>query len=428
MTRRAPVLVVVLSTGAALLTAVVPRAASATTPVVTLDSDSALISTFQFVDDAHQASPDDEASDFFAYGHTLDPPKQQGPSGTASAFLQQVATMETPAQPPLPASPLNDIALTGTSTAGATRTNNDTAGVPVADSEGQLSVSFTSDQPVPVFYSGVLLTTETDTDECSYAEVDLDGPTGFTPLHFVASSPNGCDAPGATRQAGWATSMTLPAGDYEMTADYYSEVDDTTDEAASMSASSKVSVNLAFMPPTARFTTKLAGSRATFNAGGSSAGPAARPLAKYVWDFGDGSSRRTTTTPTVAHSFPASPRTARTYKVTLQVVDDGGARSAPVSHNVLGTATSLGVTKHATKVTAAGAVTPSRRGHRVDVTLARRQGGRFHNLATHHPTLTSTSHYSTTFARAAAGTCRLTTRYPGDATHLASSRARVFAC
>ncbi len=425
MSRRSHALVAALALGAGLLATVTAPAASAATPVVTLDSDQVELSTFQYVDDDHQADTGSGGDAFFAFGDTVNPPKQSGQSGTASTFVQMATTMETPAQPPLPAAPLNDIALSGTATSGATRTANDTLGVPVSDSEGQLSVDFTADQPVPVFFGGFMQTSETDTDECSYAVVDLIG-ASFA-RHFVASSPAGCHEAGAVRQKGWDELVTLPAGSYELTADYYSEVDDTTDEVASMSASSKLTFDLAFMPPKAAFRTTVNGSRATFNAVGSSAGAAGRPLTKYKWTFGDGHTA-TTTTNTVTHTYPASPRVAPTYDVKLQVVDSGKAVSAPVTHKLLGTVTGLTVTKTAGTAKAAGKVTPRRGGHRVVVTLARKRNGAFRTIATHRPVLTSSSTYATTFARPAPGSCRMTARYPGDATHLASTRVKTFTC
>jgi hypothetical protein len=406
--------------------------ATATVPTVTVSSDSADINLFEFVNDTSQRQPDTSANDFFSFAHHLGgaAAKQSGPSGTSTAFVRQASTISTPAQPPFPVQPVADIALDGLSTSAATVTNDDSTGTPVTDAQGTFSADFTLDQDTPAFFGGFMQTTETDLDnECSYALVDIASAGTFT-RHYEADSPAGCNNPGppaAPRQKGWAESVTMPAGSYTLSVDYYSEVDDTPTEAHSLTASASVSFNLAFMPPAATFTTKLAGSKATFNAQGSSAGTAARPLASYNWTFGDGKTA-TTSTPTVTHTYPASPTSVHNYKVTLQVVDNGGAVSAPATHTVHGTATTVGVSKTAAKVKAAGRVSPRRAGHHVVVTLSRKSGGRFHVLATHRPTLSSTSHYSTSFARPAAGRCRLRTRYPGDASHLASTRTRSVAC
>jgi hypothetical protein len=408
--------------------------AAASVPTVSVTSDSADINMFEFVNPNTSApvgtvTQDTGDSNFFSFAHHLGGSGStvSGPSGTSTAFVRQASTITTSAQPPFPVLPVGDIALDGLATSAATVTNDTSTGVPVTFSEGTFSASISLDQDTPVFFSGFLQTIEQDLDgECSYAYVDISG--GAFTRHYEADSPAGCRLAGATRQKGWAESATMTAGtDYEVNVDYYSELDDTPNEAHSMTASANASFNLAFMPPSAAFTTKLSGSKATFNAGGSSAGAAARPLASYRWTFGDGK-KATTTTPTVTHGYPTSPTTAPTYKVVLQVVDNGGAISAPVSHLVHGTATTLAISKTATKLKATGKVTPRRGGHHVVVTLARKSSGSFHVLATHKPTLTSTSTYATSFARPHPGTCRLVTRYPGDATHLASMRTRVFAC
>jgi PKD repeat protein len=189
--------------------------------------------------------------------------------------------------------------------------------------------------------------------------------------------------------------------------DYATEADDTLgDEPPSVSASAVASINLAFFPPTAAFTKTLSGFNAHFDGSGSHEGAAQRSLAKWIWTFGDGT-KKTSTTAGVTHTYPASPSTPPTYTVTLQVVDSGGALSKPVSHTVAGTATTFGIKKTPSKIDASGVVKPNRSGRHVGVTLQRKQGGSFHVLATHTPTLNSTSHFATSFSRPAAGACRL---------------------
>jgi hypothetical protein len=210
--------------------------------------------------------------------------------------------------------------------------------------------------------------------------------------------------------------------------DYYSEVDDSVPgEASSLSASATASTNMSFWPPSAAFTKTLAGFKAHFDGSGSHEGAAQRSLTKWEWTFGDGT-KKTTTGPSVTHTYPMSPSTPPIYKVTLQVVDSGGAVSKPVVHPVDGTATRFGVTKTVSKIDVAGIVKPNRSGHHVDVELERKQSGSFHVLAAHSASLNGTSHFATSFSRPPPGTCRIQARYPGDGTHLASQEVKTFAC
>lgn len=415
--------VTALASAAGLTSTAATVPAAAATPVVSASGDSADIYTDQFVNDTTRRHKEISGSNFLSFANHRAPAKLTGTEGTASAFVNQASTLETPASG-FPVQPLNDIALNGTATAGSTGTGQASA-VPNSDSEGTFDVSFTLDSPTPVFFSGFMQALNTDAgDSCSQTTVQLTGPDTASSRDFEAHTGTGCSAAG-TRSKGWAESITLSAGDYDLNVDYITETD--ADELKAVSGSSTVSLNLAFMPPKAAFTTKLSGSKATFDASGSAPGVAGRPLASYRWTFGDGK-KATTTSPTVTHTYPSAPKLAPNYKVLLQVVDNGGAVSAPVSHTVHGTATTLSVSKTAAKVKASGKVSPRRGGHHVVVTLARKSSGRFHTLATHRPTLTSTSSYATSFARPNPGTCRLTTRYPGDATHLASTRSKTFAC
>ena len=93
-----------------------------------------------------------------------------------------------------------------------------------------------------------------------------------------------------------------------------------------------------------------------------------------------------------------------------------------------GTITTLNVSKTATAVHAGGAVSPSHAGKTINVTLYRETGGVFQSLATKHPVLSSSSTYSTAFARPNPGTCRIRAVFPGDADHLGSVAAKNFSC
>ena len=401
-------------------------AATAAPPVVQLESTSADIGTDQFVNHTHQTSTNKSGADFLGFGEHSAPAKVHGTEGTASAFVLLAATMETPGQPPLPTGPLNDIAVSGKSTSGATATGSGPA-VPNSDSNGSLTVEFTvsGTTSVPVFFNGTLHTSNTDAaDSCSLVTVDLTSAT-FSRHFHVHTGDCGVTNP---HQLSFAESTALPAGDYDLTVDYSSEVDDTVPgEAGAMSASATALVNLSFFPPAAHFKTSLSGFTGHFDGSGSTAGAAGRPLTRWRWHFGDGRTA-TTTTPRVAHAYPTSPRSAPAYTVTLQVVDSGGSVSPPATHTVLGTATTLGLSKTSNKVSAAGAVHPNRAGHAMTVTLQRRSNGRFRTVSTHHPHLRSNSHYSTSFSRPAAGICRIVSLYPGDARHLASRVTKPFSC
>ena len=65
-----------------------------------------------------------------------------------------------------------------------------------------------------------------------------------------------------------------------------------------------------------------------FNASKSTA-PNAGTIASYLWDFGDGTPRQTTSGPTVSHTYTV----INTYKLTLQVTDRNG-RTATTSIDV----------------------------------------------------------------------------------------------
>lgn len=390
-------------------------------PAVQLTGTSADINTFQFVNSTHQRSTDKSGSDFFTFTEHRAPAKVTGTQGSASAFVSQASGMETPGQPPFPTGPLNDIALTGTSTSAAT-SPNDAGGTPVADSAGTLTVDFsTTVANVPAFFDGTLHTANSDaSDSCSQVTVDLTGPLT---RHFAAFT-GACSA-ATPHQRSFAQSLSLPIGEYELSVDYESAVDDN--ELTPMSASAKVLLNMSFFPPTARFTTTLSGFAAHLDGSASAPGTADRPLAKWEWNFGDGRTA-TSSTPTVAHAYPSSPSTARNYAVTLRVVDSGGALSPPVSRTVSGTATTISIGKTLTKITAAGGVQPGRSGHSVTVQLAKKHSSRFQPIATHRPQLNVHSRYATSFARPTAGSCKLTATYPGDTSHLASRATKTFNC
>lgn len=419
--------VVLLFVAAALaLPAVKPVAAHAAGPVVQLNGDSADFDGSQFVDDQHRVDLSASGDNFLTFGTHRGGTKTSGPEGTATAFVNQASTMETPAEPPFPLSPLNDIAMDGTSTSAATATGNGSA-VPFSFADGSFEADFQTNAAVPVFFSGTIHTTNGDPKHsCSGVSVTLDGGAKFSRT-FVAFTGADCKQSGP-HQASWAESVTLPADDeFEIDVEYNSEVEDVIDDhPRSATASATASLNLSFFPPTARFTKTIAGSTATFDGSGSSVNGADDHLARWEWTFGDGKTA-TTKKPKVTHTYPVTTAKAKTYAVTLRVVDAGGAVSPPVKATVLGTAVSVKVKKKGA-LAVAGAVTPNRRGKHVVITLARKKGGKFRVAASVTVTLTAHSRYAAAFEPPPAGKCQVAVRFPGDKTHLASKRTKTFRC
>jgi PKD repeat protein len=106
--------------------------------------------------------------------------------------------------------------------------------------------------------------------------------------------------------------------------------------------------------PTAAFKastrTPAAGATVSFDAGDSidpAGGPGATPsnaLAKYTWDFGDGSPKQETTTPTIGHAFANAATTplARTVRLTVTSADGVTSAAAQQTITVAGTPASGG--------------------------------------------------------------------------------------
>ena len=176
--------------------------------------------------------------------------------------------------------------------------------------------------------------------------------------------------------------------------------------------------------PTAAFSAAPDGFVGRFDASTAVASVAGRTLSKYRWNFGDGSSK-VTTSPTVSHRYD----TPGNHTVTLVVEDSEGARSAAVKRVIAGTTTTVGaVAKYRGAIDVAGRVSPDRDAKTVRLSLDRKQGGTFRTLATKAVTLDGASTYASTFTRPAAGTCRLRTTYAGDASYLGSRGTKTFSC
>ena len=175
--------------------------------------------------------------------------------------------------------------------------------------------------------------------------------------------------------------------------------------------------------PTAAFSAAPDGFVGRFDASAAAAPVEGRTLSKYHWNFGDGSSK-VTTSPTASHRYD----TPGSHTVTLVVEDSAGVASTAVSRVVAGTKTTANVDKTRDLVAATGKVSPNRGGKRVTVSLARKQGGTFKSVATKSVAMANNSTYQATFARPASGTCRLRASYAGDATYLGSTATKIFSC
>ena len=175
--------------------------------------------------------------------------------------------------------------------------------------------------------------------------------------------------------------------------------------------------------PTARFSATPNGFAVNLDGSASTTPVAARTISKWMWNFGDGSTR-TTAVPTVSHTYA----TYGDHIVKLRVADSAGALSGQISRVVRGTATTLNVSKTMTTAHAGGAVSPSHAGKTMNVTLFRETSGVFHALATKHPVLSASSTYATRFARPSPGTCKVMAAFPGDSDHLGSLASRTFSC
>jgi hypothetical protein len=395
--------------------------ATAAGPAVQVTGDTASLDWFQGADDTHKTIGNTTDNNFLTYATHRAPPHESAIEGTATAFVSQSSSIETPAST-FPLGPVGDIAMSGTATSNATSTGQG-AYVPNADTEGEFSTEFTLTSSVPVFFSGALQTTNTDAgDSCPFISVDLTGPTT---RHFVVSS-GPCGTPQPHSQ-GWAQTLTLGAGGYELSVDYYSEVDADPGEPAKVSSSATASMNLSFFPPTARLSRTLSGSTASFNGSGSHVGEAGLTLAGSRWTFGDGRTA-TTKAPRVKHTYPLSPRRTPIYQATLQVVDSEGGISPPITVTVPGTRTTAHAKHAGSKLAVSGAVTPPRPGKHVVITLERKNNGRFARVSSGRTTLDRHGRFSRSLPRAQAGQCLVLARYPGDAAHLASQAQVKLAC
>jgi hypothetical protein len=92
------------------------------------------------------------------------------------------------------------------------------------------------------------------------------------------------------------------------------------------------------------------------------------------------------------------------------------------------TSITAAIQKTTTSIRVTGSVAPAHPGKTVSVSLYRKRDGVFVRLSTKSAVLSFASSYSTSFARPSPGTCKVTSRFPGDTDHLASSKSVTFSC
>lgn len=238
----------VLATLVVAVLAVPATRAAAAGPVVTIESDSANLNTFQALNNPDTASTNKDGMDFVRFAENLLPPTLSGPEGKADTFAQQASTIVTPSSAAFPTQPINGISLSGRVRSNATKANNTLAGVPVADSSGSMSAAFQTSAPTPFQFSGALLATNDDTDNCTQITVQLTGPFNRS---FSEQKGGGCSSAGPNTPGFVVTDM-LPAGDYTLSVSYEAEVD--PEQPGSLSALGEVDVNLQFLPPDTHIT------------------------------------------------------------------------------------------------------------------------------------------------------------------------------
>ena len=222
-------------------------------PVVTIDSSSADIDTFQALSSSVEQSRDRSGNDFFAFAEGLNPPVLKGPEGKADTFVSQASTIISPAQPPFPASPVHGIGTSGRARVEANKSSNPAPGVPVADANGSFSADFETSGPTPFQFSGALLTSNDDHDDCSEITVQLSGSFNRT---FTAHQGGGCSG-SAPHSRGFVVQDVLPAGSYELSTDYDAEVDPEAHGQGVLTGTAAIEADLSFFPPN----TKIAGAK-----------------------------------------------------------------------------------------------------------------------------------------------------------------------
>ncbi len=217
--------------------------AGAASPVVSIEDNNADLNTFQALSQTVTASKDKDGSNFVRFPENLLPPTLKGGEGKAATFAQQASTVVTPSTHAFPTEPIFGIGLSGRVTASATKANNALPGVPVADAVGSMSADFSTNAPTPFQFSGAMLATNNDSDDCTQISVELTGPVRKS---FSMQRGGGCTPTAPNTQAFVVTSV-MPAGGYSIQVDYEAEV--AAEDPGSVSALGEVDINLQFLPP-----------------------------------------------------------------------------------------------------------------------------------------------------------------------------------
>ena len=186
--------------------------------------------------------------------------------------------------------------------------------------------------------------------------------------------------------------------------------------------------------PTAALQATASGLTAQLNGSGSAATVGGRTVAKYIWDFGDGTSAETTQ-PTTSHTYA----TGGAKTVTLRVEDSAGARSGPVQTQVTTVAPNPPVTKVATRTTVSarlrrgkvrirGTVRPKTATGRVRIRLLRKKGRKFVLFKKTSKPLRNGAFSARMNGPRRTRRCKVIAIYPGDSRHKGSRRSKTFAC
>ncbi|WP_164734575.1 PKD domain-containing protein [Microbacterium lemovicicum] len=127
---------------------------------------------------------------------------------------------------------------------------------------------------------------------------------------------------------GTTSTEAAPIHNYARGGDFVITLTVTDDRGGSAKATKQVSLIAPNVAPVAAFSTSVIGLSVFTNASASTDGDGS--VVSYIWSFGDGATA-TTTTSTASHRYDA----AGTYEVSLTVVDDDGANSAPQTRQVV---------------------------------------------------------------------------------------------
>jgi Ca2+-binding RTX toxin-like protein len=200
---------------------------------VTVTTDSADLFTDQSLPPDKLRSRNKSGTDFFRFAESLSPATLTAPGGSSESFVSQASTIETPAQPPFPVTPVRAISTSGrglVKTAYSASTGFET------DAESGFSAGFQVDVPTPFLFDGSLITHDTDRHDCSDASVSLSS------YLFIANDGGECGGPGPASKSFVVTGV-LPPGGYTLNVGFDAAVG--TIKAPSRTVKGKVLVDVA---------------------------------------------------------------------------------------------------------------------------------------------------------------------------------------